>query len=234
MADSGRRDFLIKGAALGVAAALPGCTDAPYIPPPRPVPWKMKGLASAQTRFEVLPDGRLFLGIRHDVLRGIAPAMLVWWFQNLEGELTVGGKTWPRYLVWHPVDHIAVRYARRLPDGSVGPGAKIHIQEAFGARPEYFVNAVTTIEKLDETGFVHAARVAGLDLARPGIHLHAGEGRHALRELDDRRTRDAARPPPLQPGSSTHVPRRQGARVAAAQHRGSRQFRALSAGAVRS
>ena len=166
MVDSRRRDFLIQGAALGAAAALPGCTDAPHIPAPRPVPWKMKGLASAKTRFEVLPDGRLFLGIRHDVLRGITPAMLVWWFQNLEGDLTVGGRTWPRYLVWHPVDHIAIRYARRLPDGSVGPGARIHIQEAFGGRPEYFVNVVSTIEKLDETGFVHVPRIAGVDLAR--------------------------------------------------------------------
>jgi len=74
----------------------------------------MKNVDSARTERRLLPDGRLHLHIRHDVLRGVTPAMLVWWFRHLEGTIEVGG-----------------RYARRLPDGSVGPGAKIHIREAW-------------------------------------------------------------------------------------------------------
>jgi len=159
---SSRRTFL-KAAAVSM---LPACSPALQIPPPRPVPWKMKPLESATTRFEFLPDGRLFLGIRHDILRGVTPAMLVWWFSNLEGDIEVGGRTWPRYLVWHPVDHIAIRYARRRPDGSIGPGAQIHIQEALAGRPDYLVDVVTTIEKLDESGFIHARHAGPLALMR--------------------------------------------------------------------
>lgn len=169
---SSRRTFL-KAAAVSV---LPACTPAVQIPPPRPVPWKMKPLESAATRFEFLPDGRLFLGIRHDVLRGVTPAMLAWWFANLEGEMEMGGRAWPRYLIWHPVDHIAIRYARRRADGSIGPGAQIHIQEAFGGRPEYLVDVVTTIEKLDESGFVHVRRVLDRDVARLEYSFTAVKG----------------------------------------------------------
>src|SRR6185369_15268054 len=94
------------------------------IPPPRPIPWTMKRVESAETEMRLLPDGRLHLHIRHEVLRGVTPAMLVWWFQHLEGTIELQGRSWPRYHIWHPVDHIAIRYARRRPDGSVGPGAQ--------------------------------------------------------------------------------------------------------------
>jgi len=73
---------------------------------------------------------------------------------------------YPRYRIWHPIDHIAVSYAWRRPDGTIGPGAKIHIREAFGGNPEYCVDIITTIEKLDETGFVHAPYHLGVRLAR--------------------------------------------------------------------
>ena len=135
------------------------------IPPPRPIPWTMKSLDSAETEMRFLPDGRLHLHIRHDVLHGVTPAMLVWWFQHLEGTIELQGRSWPRYRIWHPVDHIAIRYARRLPDGSVGPGAQIHIQEALGGNPHWLVDIVTTIERLDEGGFVHAPWVAGVRVA---------------------------------------------------------------------
>ena len=135
------------------------------IPPPRPIPWEMKAVDSARTEVRFLADGRLHLHIRHEVLRGVTPAMLVWWFQHLEGTMVLEGRSWPRYHVWHPVDHIAVRYVRRLPDGSVGPGAKIHIQEAFGGNPNHLVDIVTTIERLDEGGFVHAPWIAGVRMA---------------------------------------------------------------------
>ncbi len=135
------------------------------LPPPRPIPWTMKSVDSAETELRLLPDGRLHLHIRHEVLHGVTPAMLVWWFQHLEGTIELQGRTWPRYHIWHPVDHIAVRYARRLPDGSVGPGAKIHIQEAFAGNPDWLVDIVTTIERLDQGGFVHAPRVGGVRVA---------------------------------------------------------------------
>ena len=136
------------------------------LPSPRPIPWRMKDLSTAETDLRRLPDGRLFLHIRHDVLRGVTPRMLVWWFSHLEGDMELEGRHWPRYLIWHPIDHISIRYVRRAPDGSIGPGAQIHIREALGANPDYLVNVVTTVEKLDDTGFVHAPRVLGVPMAR--------------------------------------------------------------------
>ena len=125
----------------------------------------MKPLSSAETEFRFLADGRVYLHIRHDVLHGVTPAMLVWWFKHLEGDIELGGRHCLRYQIWHPIDHIAVGYARRRPDGSIGPGAQIHIREAFGGNPDYAVDIVTTIEKLDESGFVHAPWHLGIRLA---------------------------------------------------------------------
>lgn len=126
----------------------------------------MKEISTAKTELRTLADGRLYLHIRHEVLRGVTPQMLVWWFSNLEGDIALAGQKWPRYLVWHPVDHISVRYARRREDGSIGPGAQIHIREALGGRLDYLVDVVTTIEKLDQTGFAHGLWTLGMQMLR--------------------------------------------------------------------
>ena len=164
-----RRHFLKKilwAAGLSFFGVLPsGCTTI-QLPAPRPVPWTMKDLSTAETELRILADGRLYLHIRHDVLHGVTPQMLVWWFSNLEGDIVVAGKKWPRYQIWHPVDHISIRYVRRRPDGTIGPGAQIHIREALGGRLDYLVDIVTTIEKLDETGFIHDPRLFDLQMAR--------------------------------------------------------------------
>lgn len=136
------------------------------MPPPVPVPWRMRDLSTAETEMHRLDDGRLHLGIRHAVLRGITPAMLVWWFQHLEGDVELEGRRWPRYRVWHPIDHVAISYPRRVPDGSIGPGAQIHIQEAFAGNLDHAVDIITTISKLDETGFVHGPWIGGVPVAR--------------------------------------------------------------------
>jgi hypothetical protein len=164
-----RRHFLgrtLSAAGLALFGVFPAGCSTVQLPPPRPVPWKLKDLSTAKTQMRTLPDGRLYLHIRHDVLRGVTPPMLVWWFSNLEGDIEVAGRTWPRYLVWHPVDHISIRYASLPADGRVGPGAQIHIREALGGNPDHLVDLVTTIEKLDESGFVHVFRPFRRDVAR--------------------------------------------------------------------
>ncbi len=100
------------------------------------------------------------------MLRGVTPEMLVWWFRNLEGDIVIDGRSRSRYRAWHPFDHVAVRYARRLPDGSIGPGARIHIREMFGARPENAIDVLATIERLDLGGFRHVDHVAGIPVGR--------------------------------------------------------------------
>lgn len=128
-------------------------------PEPAPLPWALKGLGSAESGSERLADGRMSYWIRHDIVRGVTPKMLAWWFAHLEGDVLVGGRRVNRYRAWHPYDHVHASYARRLPDGSVGPGAAIRLREYLGANPAYEVDTVSDIEKLDEEGFIHNPRL---------------------------------------------------------------------------
>ena len=102
---------------------------------PRPFNWTMKPLDSAETGVKTLDDGRLEFTIRHDILQGVTPAMLGWWFRHIEGAMEHLGQTYPRYLIWHPIDHIHLKVVRRAPDGTAGPGARFHLVEAFGVQP---------------------------------------------------------------------------------------------------
>lgn len=130
------------------------------LPDPIPVPWTMKPLASAETSLEILDDGRMHLRIRHEVVRSVTPEMLVWWFNNIEGDCEVEGQRYPRYRIWHPLDHVALRYVRRT--SPIGPGARFHIHEVLGRNPAWRVNVETDIVRLDTGGFIHRPRAFGL------------------------------------------------------------------------
>ena len=134
--------------------------------PPRPFNWTMKSLESAETGVKHLDDGRLELRIRHDILKGVTPAMIDWWFRNIEGTMEHMGQTYPRYLVWHPIDHIHFELARRAPDGSGGQGAQFHIVEALGANLDYLVDAVADVLKADDTGHTLSVRAFGTEVIR--------------------------------------------------------------------
>ena len=129
-------------------------TASRELPPPRPFGWEMKPLSSAKTAFRKLTDGRLELTIEHDVIRGVTPEMLHWWFTHIDGTMEYEGETYPRYLVWHPLDHVRWELAKQAPGGGAGVGAHFRIVEAFGRNPEYMVDSVEVVEKLDETGIV--------------------------------------------------------------------------------
>src|SRR5262245_33770480 len=108
--------------------------------PPRSVPWALKPLESAQTSLHYDAHARMVMTIRHEVLRGLSPAMLVWWFQNIGGDMEIDGRPVNKYLVWHPIDHIRWELVRTAPDGGVGPGARFRIVEAFNANPDFYVD----------------------------------------------------------------------------------------------
>jgi len=135
------------------------------LPPPLEIPWIRRPLSSAETQVIELADGRIKLWIRHAVLRGVTPAMLLWWFRHLEGDIEIAGRVVPRYRAWHPLDHIAFRYVRRRRDGSIGRGAIFHICEAFARNPDWLVDVHTYVEKLDETGVIHGPRRLGRKVA---------------------------------------------------------------------
>lgn len=136
------------------------------VPKPLPIDWTCKPVSSARSGVDVLPDGRIHCRIEHETISGVTPAMLVWWFSHLEGNVEVDGIAYDRYRVWHPRDHIFAHYERRLDDGSVGVGAVIHLAEVFDGRKEYLIHIRTTITKLDETGYIHEPRIHGLKLAQ--------------------------------------------------------------------
>jgi hypothetical protein len=173
-----------KGMSRAFALTLDRALDLPGYPadraqPPEPalLPWPLKPLGSAECGVERLADGRLSYWIRHDILRGVSPAMLAWWFSHLEGVVEIQGRTVDRYRAWHPYDHVHASYARRLPDGSVGPGAAIRLREYLGANRRYEVDVVTDIEKLDETGFIHNPRLHGIrGLVRMEYEFEASQG----------------------------------------------------------
>jgi hypothetical protein len=133
------------------------------LPEPRPLIAPLRSLDSAQTSLRRLPDRRLLMTIRHAPLRGVTPEMLVWWFRNIEGTMVVDGREYPRYLLWHPFDHIAYSATRR-PDGSIGPGVKFRIVEAFGRDPSLRVATRDHVDLLDETGLRLSARFAGVEV----------------------------------------------------------------------
>ncbi|MDO8903089.1 DAPG hydrolase family protein [Hydrogenophaga sp.] len=134
----------------------------PQPPKPLALPWALKPMGSADFGVDTLPDGRTRYWIRHDVVHGVTPRMLAWWFANLEGDIEIEGQRYNRYRVWHPYDHVHASYAQRLPDGSVGPGAVIRLREYIGANRRYLVNIHTRIEKLDEEGYIHNPMVHGI------------------------------------------------------------------------
>jgi hypothetical protein len=135
------------------------------LPEPLPIQWLCKPVESAVSGVKILDDGRVFCWIEHEIVRRVTPAMLVWWFSHLEGDVEIDGVKYDRYRVWHPRDHIFAEYAKRNSDGIIGVGSVIHLAEMFDANPKYLIHIFTEIRKLDETGYIHQPRIHGLRLA---------------------------------------------------------------------
>lgn len=155
------------------------------LPPARPVLHPMRGVASAVTTLQELPGHRRRMTIDHRPLSGVTPDMLRWWFSSIGGDMTYGGQRVPRYLVWHPLDHIHWELARAAPDGGVGEGARFRIVEAFQRRPEFYVDTTDTVEKLDDTGIRLVRRIAGVLVLQLEHTWSRGEDRtHYVSVLD--------------------------------------------------
>ncbi len=132
------------------------------LPPARPVLHPLREPSSAVTTVQELPNNRRRMTIDHQPLNGVTPAMVQWWFQNIGGTMEHAGQETDRYLVWHPLDHIRWELARPAPGGGAAEGARFRIVEAFGARPEYYIDTTERVEKLDETGIRLVRRFAGV------------------------------------------------------------------------
>jgi hypothetical protein len=138
----------------------------PPLPPPRRLPWPLKPLDSAQTSLDYDACGRMVMRIRHDLLRGITPAMIDWWFRNIGGDMDVDGVPMNRYLVWHPFDHIHWELASPGPDGGASAGCQFRIVEAFGRNDDFRIDVTETVTRLDATGLTLAGHRAGVEVTR--------------------------------------------------------------------
>jgi hypothetical protein len=151
----------------------------------RPVLYPLRPVDTATVRFTAAPHRRRRVTIDHRPLTGVTPEMLLDWFTHLGGTMSYGGVVIDRYLAWHPIDHIRWELASPAPDGGVAEGARFRIVEAFGARPEFKVDVVDRVEKLDETGIRLVQRLAGVVIFQLEHTWSAGaDGVHYVSVMD--------------------------------------------------
>ncbi len=137
----------------------------------------MKSIDSAKHSVEWLPDGRLRAWIEHDTMKGVTPEMLRWWFEHIDTSTRFNGEDFsgphvPVYRLWHPYDHIAVSWSRRVHDqsGRLAPGSVIQIQENIGAR--YPVKMKARVTKFDDDGFNFDLLLGGLIRVGSVVHRY--------------------------------------------------------------
>ena len=151
----------------------------------RPVLYPLRPVDTATVRCSDHPYGRRRITIDHRPLAGVTPAMLLDWFTHLGETMSYGGAVIDRYLAWHPIDHIAWELARPAPGGGAAEGARFRMVEAFGGRPEYRIDEVARVEKLDETGIRLVKRIAGIPVFQLEHTWSAGaDGAHYVTVMD--------------------------------------------------
>ena len=151
----------------------------------RPVLYPLRPVESASVQYLDGAHRRRRVTIDHRPLRGVTPAMLLDWFTHLGGTILYGGQIIDRYLAWHPIDHIRWELARQAPSGGAAEGARFHMVEAFGGRPEYTIDEIARVEKLDETGIRLVKRVAGVPVFQLEHTWSAGaDGAHYVTVMD--------------------------------------------------
>jgi hypothetical protein len=151
----------------------------------RPVLYPLRLVDTATVRFTDAPHHRRRVTIDHRPLAGVTPEMLLDWFTHIGETMTYGGAVIERYLAWHPIDHIRWELARPAPGGGAAEGARFRIVEAFGGRPEFTVDVVDRVEKLDETGIRLVQRVAGVVVFQLEHTWSAGvDGVHYVSVMD--------------------------------------------------
>jgi hypothetical protein len=151
----------------------------------RPVLYPLRPVDSATVQYLDAPRGRRRVTIDHRPLNGITPAMLLDWFTHLGETMRYGGEVIDRYLAWHPIDHIHWELARPAPTGGAADGARFRMVEAFGGRPDYRIDEVARVEKLDETGIRLVKRIGGVPVFQLEHTWSAGvDGAHYVTVMD--------------------------------------------------
>ncbi|GBF92478.1 hypothetical protein Rsub_04582 [Raphidocelis subcapitata] len=144
------------------------------LPAERPAPWPLCGLGkcnlSVAIDMHVQPQDGIRIEVIHKPLTGITAEMMEWWFSgNIEGTMVDprDNKTYTRYLIWHPTDHIheITKKPSKTPGSVIG--AVREITEFIGAQratpytsadrncewnAEHYANDELEVAALDRTG----------------------------------------------------------------------------------
>ncbi len=167
-----RREVLALTAAAAGGALVDGaCASAPARPDPAGPPWMplepiaidwaMREVATAQVHVEDLGDGRQRRTITHAPWVGITPAMMLWYLGHVDQKLSWhGNDDVIAYRYWHPRDHIHFKI-----DGPFGPGCRFHIVEAFQRNPDFLIDDIFHVMKVDESGFEMEIRLGDVAVA---------------------------------------------------------------------
>ena len=133
------------------------------LPAPRPVVWPLRPQKAARVARN-RDRGRTIVTIEHAPLSGVTAEMLTWWYGHVPGTIKYAGGTYPRYLVWHPLDHISYE----VEDGnrSVTAGSKLHIVEALGRHLDSVLDIHVAVERIDDRSAVISKRVFGSAVVR--------------------------------------------------------------------
>ena len=110
---------------------------------------RMKDVATAETDFSTLPTGQRQLTIRHEVIEGVTPEMILWWFHHFPTRtINIEGKDVPWYRLWHPRDHIVVLIGDRGDPDIPGfsPGSQVAIHERVGGKYQPFNGRVIALD----------------------------------------------------------------------------------------
>lgn len=146
------------------------------LPAPRLLPWALRSVDTARSALSRDRLGRMVMHIEHQILSGITPEMVAFWFANIGGTMEIGGEKVDRYLAWHPFDHIRWELARPAPGGGAAVGAKFRIVEAFGREPANHIDVVEEVVRLDASGLTLVNRRAGIEVSRLSHDFFAVEG----------------------------------------------------------
>jgi DAPG hydrolase PhiG domain len=133
------------------------------LPAPRPVLWPLRTQDSARVARSD-DGGRRIITIEHAPLTGVTAEMLTWWYGHVPGTMPYADGMYPRYLVWHPLDHISYEVENNA--SVVGAGSRLHIVEAFGRELESVLDIHVTVERVDERSAVISRRVLGSSVVR--------------------------------------------------------------------
>jgi len=131
---------------------------------PRDFGWPLTSLRDDMYRVQIRPGGKLEIVLQHDLLPGITPSMLAWWYQQLPlRTYTAGATTHSYYHLFHPSEHGVIKVLEQGDKPGISKGALITRRERFG---DYYSEGQARVISLDSQGMVVSPEIAGLHFGR--------------------------------------------------------------------